>query len=152
MKRCVVLTFLFVVCLSLIGLSQTNQYQFLHLDIHKGLSHNEVNCIFKDKKGFMWIGTMSGLNRYDGYKFKIFKHDLRDTTTINDDYIANILEGPEEKLWIQTRTGFNVYDPSTETFNRNALSVLTAMGVKDASLKDIRKDKKGNYWFLSELS
>lgn len=152
MKRCVVLTFLFVVCLNLIGLSQSNQYQFLHLDIHKGLSHNEVNCIFKDKKGFMWIGTMSGLNRYDGYKFKIFKHDLRDTTTINDDYIANILEGPGEKLWIQTRTGFNVYDPLTETFNRNIQPLLTAIGVKDISLKDIRKDKKGNYWFLSELS
>lgn len=151
MKRSVLIVLL-VSCIYALGFAQTNQYQFLHLDIHMGLSHNEVNCIFKDKKGFMWIGTMSGLNRFDGYKFKVFKHDLRDTTTINDDYIANIFEGPDEKLWIQTRTGFNIYDPLTETFRRNVQPILTLIGIKDISVKDIRKDTRGNYWFLSDVS
>jgi ligand-binding sensor domain-containing protein len=48
--------------------AQSNQFQFSHLDINGGLSHNDVTSIFKDKKGFMWFGTISGLNRYDGYK------------------------------------------------------------------------------------
>jgi hypothetical protein len=43
------------------------------LDINNGLSHNQVNCIYKDSKGFMWFGTIAGLNRYDGYTFKVFK-------------------------------------------------------------------------------
>ncbi|POY37468.1 hybrid sensor histidine kinase/response regulator [Solitalea longa] len=135
-----------------VALAQDGQYQFLHLDIHKGLSHNEVNCIFKDAKGFMWFGTMSGLNRYDGYKFKVFKHNLNDTTSLNDDYISNIFEGPGNKLWVQTRTGFNIYDPLTETFNRNVQPVLAAIGINDIAIKEIKKDKKGNYWFLSQQS
>src|ERR1700753_2278928 len=94
--------------------AQNNQFQFSHLDINNGLSHNDVTCIFKDKQGFMWFGTLSGLNRYDGYKFKIFKHAVSDTTTLDDDYIVSISEGPDNKLWIETRNGFDIYDPATE--------------------------------------
>src|SRR5579864_1587418 len=85
--------------------AQNNQFQFSHLDISNGLSHNDVTCIFKDNKGFMWFGTMSGLNRYDSYKFKIFKHSVSDTTSLDDDYIVSINEGPENKLWVETRNG-----------------------------------------------
>lgn len=59
--------------------AQNDQFQFSRLDINNGLSHNQVNSILKDSKGFMWFGTLSGLNRYDGYKFKIFKHSSSDT-------------------------------------------------------------------------
>src|SRR3979409_1904334 len=92
-------------------LGQSDQYQFLHIGTENGLSHNRVNCILKDSKGFMWFGTMSGLNRYDGYEYRVFRHDLRDSTTLIDDYISRIMEGPDRKLWIETRTGLNIYDP-----------------------------------------
>ena len=59
----------------------------------------------------MWFGTMSGLNRYDGYKFRIFRHDLRDSTSLIDDYISRIMEGPDGKLWVETRNGLNIFDP-----------------------------------------
>src|SRR6201995_2693469 len=91
--------------------AQDNQFQFSHLDINNGLSHNDVTCIFKDSRGFMWFGTLSGLNRYDGYKFKVFKHSAGDTSSLNDDYIVGVSEGPGGKLWIESRTGFNIYDP-----------------------------------------
>jgi ligand-binding sensor domain-containing protein len=48
----------------------------------------------------MWFGTASGLNRYDGYTFKVFKHDVNNKNSIKDDYITNIFEGPRKKLWI----------------------------------------------------
>src|SRR5476651_101211 len=89
-------------------IAQNDQFQFSHLDINNGLSHNDVTCILKDSKGFMWFGTLSGLNRYDGYKFKIFKHAVSDTTTLDDDYIVSISEGPENKLWVETRNGFDI--------------------------------------------
>src|ERR1700710_2341921 len=89
--------------------AQNNQFQFSHLDINNGLSHNDVTCIFKDSQGFMWFGSLSGLNRYDGYKFKNFKHNVSDSTTIDDDYIVSINEGPGNKLWVETRNGFNIY-------------------------------------------
>src|SRR5579875_437319 len=94
-----------------IAYAQDNEFQFSRLDINNGLSHNQVTCIAKDAKGFMWFGTLSGLNRYDGNKFKVFKHSSKDTSSINDDFIVNIYEGPDNKLWVETRNGFNVYDP-----------------------------------------
>src|SRR5579875_2633637 len=83
--------------------AQEDQFQFSRLDIKDGLSHNQVTCITKDSKGFMWFGTLSGLNRYDGYKFKVFRHSTTDTTSLNDDFIVNIYEGPQNKLWVETR-------------------------------------------------
>src|SRR5471030_354987 len=109
--------------------AQNNQFQFSHLDINNGLSHNQVTCIFKDDKGFIWFGTLSGLNRYDGYKFKIFKHAVGDTTALYDDYIVNISEGPEDKLWVETRNGFNIYDPATEKFSHNINGYLRSISI-----------------------
>jgi signal transduction histidine kinase/ligand-binding sensor domain-containing protein/AraC-like DNA-binding protein len=128
--------------------AQNNQFQFSHLDINNGLSHNEVTCMLKDSRGFMWFGTLSGLNRYDGYKFKIFKHSVSDTTTLDDDYIVSISEGPENKLWIETRNGFNIYDPATEKFDHNTNAYLKSISIPDRFITAIKKDRSGNFWFL----
>lgn len=128
--------------------AQTDQYQFLRLDIGQGLSHNQVNSIFRDSKGFLWFGTMSGLNRYDGYTFKVFKHDLRDSTSINDDNVTRIYEGPGKKLWVETSSGWNIFDPATERFDRRAAQHLAKLSLPAASITQIVKDRKGNYWFV----
>lgn len=129
-------------------LAQTDQYRFLRLGTDNGLSHNRVNCILQDSRGFMWFGTMSGLNRYDGYNFHIFKHDLRDSTTLIDDYIVQIMEGPDRKLWIQTRNGLNIYDPLTEKFDRSPEAYLKELSIPDGGITDIHKDRKGNFWLI----
>src|SRR5688572_2631699 len=129
--------------------SQSPQYSFSRLNINNGLSNNQVNCFYKDKQGFLWIGTMSGLNRYDGYHFKIFRHDQKDTSSLADDFISKIVEGPGNKLWIATRSGMNVFDPLTEKFSRNTVSALNEVGIVSNLITDIRKDTKGDFWFLS---
>jgi signal transduction histidine kinase/ligand-binding sensor domain-containing protein/DNA-binding response OmpR family regulator len=145
-------TFLF--CANLHG--QYDLYRFSRLDITQGISQNEINYMLRDEKGFLWIGTMSGLDRYDGYTFKVFKHDLRDTTSISDDYVEKIFEGPGNKLWILTRNGINIYDPMTEKFDRNPQRFLDSIffpnGNYNGSLLDLKKDSLGNYWFLSNSS
>lgn len=131
--------------------AQNNQFQFSHLDITNGLSHNEITCMLKDSKGFMWFGTLSGLNRYDGYTFKIFKHSVSDSTTLDDDYIVSIAEGPGHKLWIETRNGFNIYDPAVEKFSHDVGSYSSFVGipaVRYARITAIKKDKNHNFWFL----
>lgn len=68
-------TVLSVLLLSLIAWpvrGQTNEYRFSHINVNHGLSHNQIKSIFKDKTGFLWVGTISGLNRYDGYNVKVF--------------------------------------------------------------------------------
>ncbi|WP_295668166.1 hybrid sensor histidine kinase/response regulator transcription factor [uncultured Mucilaginibacter sp.] len=147
--KCKILTLFFLMLLQVTFLSaQNNQFQFSHLDINNGLSHNDVTCIFKDNRGFMWFGTISGLNRYDGYKFKIFKHSVNDTTSLDGDYIVSISEGPGNKLWIETRNGFNIYDPATEKFDHNITGYLRTIGIPDRYMTTIKKDRAGNFWFL----
>ncbi|WP_207429166.1 hybrid sensor histidine kinase/response regulator transcription factor [Pedobacter sp. SYSU D00535] len=129
---------------------QPLQYQFSHIKTTKGLSHNQVNAILKDSRGFMWFGTMAGLNRYDGYTFKVFRHNLRDSSSLSDDYISSINEGPHGKLWIQTRNGFNVYDPDTEQFDRRPEIFLGKIGVKGLAA-GIKKGRRGDFWILSSV-
>ncbi len=141
----------FIVCFFLFSFltkGQPLQYQFSQLNISNGLSHNQVNSILKDRKGFMWFATMSGLNRYDGYVFKVFKHILRDSTSLNDDNVLNIQEGPYGKLWVQTRIGYVIYDPVKENFDRHPERFLKTADM-DGAITDIRGDGKGSFWIIT---
>lgn len=129
-------------------LAQTPQYQFTRIDTDQGLSNSQINCIYKDSKGFMWFGTMSGLNRYDGYTFRVFKHDLRDTASLPDNFIERITEGPDGLLWIYARDGQHIFDPATSTFRRNPQPVLERLGIPGNAVNDIVRDAQGQLWFI----
>jgi ligand-binding sensor domain-containing protein/signal transduction histidine kinase len=96
---------------------QANDYSFAKLDVRDGLSNNEVSAIYKDHQGFLWFGTISGVNRYDGYTCKVFRHSDQDSTTIENDNITGIYDGPGGKIWMSTYVGIDIYDPSTERFD-----------------------------------
>jgi signal transduction histidine kinase/ligand-binding sensor domain-containing protein/DNA-binding response OmpR family regulator len=130
------------------GFSQPGQLQFTHLDANDGLSHNQVNCILKDNEGFLWFGTMSGLNRYDGYSFKIFRHDTKDSTSLSDNYIEGIFQLPDNKLWINTRNGSDIYDPATEAFDRNEDAYLRSLHLPPGTVHAVIEDQHGDYWFI----
>lgn len=108
--------------------------------------------MLKDSKGFMWFGTLSGLNKYDGYKFKVYKHIEGDTTSLNDDFIVTIAEGPDNKLWIETRNGYNIYDPATERFSHDIGRYLKSINIPGKGITAVKKDKAGNFWFLNANS
>ncbi|WP_234734064.1 hybrid sensor histidine kinase/response regulator transcription factor [Tellurirhabdus bombi] len=128
--------------------AQPRSYSFSHLGSNQNLSNNQINSILKDQQGFIWFGTLSGLNRYDGYTCKVFHHDIRDTTSLIDSYIERIDEGPGGFLWVFTRKGINIYDPSTERFIRNADRFARRLGLPDARIRSVKKDPKGAFWFL----
>ena len=83
-----------LVLLSLSFFAQSEQYKFSRLDIYDGLSHNQVNGILKDPDGFLWFGTMSGLNRYDGYSFKVFRNKHGDSSSLCNNHIHALYELP----------------------------------------------------------
>ncbi|HEU4554555.1 MAG TPA: two-component regulator propeller domain-containing protein [Chitinophaga sp.] len=147
MRRYAVIFFLLSLLPVLRAFPQTPSYQFTRIDIDQGLSNNQVSCIFKDSKGFMWFGTVSGLNRYDGYTFRIFKHDLRDTTSLPDNFIERITGAPGGLLWIYARDGQHVYDPARNAF-RQPQPVLQQWGIPGAAVNDIVRDTMGRYWFI----
>jgi len=98
----------------------------------------------------MWFGTLSGLNRYDGYEFKVFKHDPRDTTSLTDDFVTGIFELPDHHLYLETRGGPNIYDPQTETFIRNTGPYLRRLHVHAKLIRDVIKDNQGDFWFNAD--
>ncbi|WP_285059204.1 hybrid sensor histidine kinase/response regulator transcription factor [Pedobacter ginsengisoli] len=138
--------------LGITATAQYNQYQFSHLDINNGLPHNDVNCFYKDAKGFLWLGTMAGLARYDGYSFKVYRHRVRSKSTISDSDVRNIAEGPDQKLWIETRAGLDIYDPVTELFDHNIQPELEKYGIPESSVLTLKKGQSGCFWFISETT
>lgn len=151
MIKRILLLFL-LACLPLLIISAQaplSQYQFTRTDITHGLSANQVNTILKDSQGFMWFGTMSGLNRYDGYTFKVFRQDLSDSTSLSDNFITKLSEGPDGLIWITNRNGQNVYNPATGHFERQPQKILSQWGINADSINNILKDRQGNCWFVT---
>lgn len=129
-----------------IAYAQQPSYEFSSLNINNGLSNNQVNCIYKDARGFMWFGTMSGLNRYDGYGFKVFRHSQGDSLSLNDDYIDGIYPAPGKRLYIKTRNGDNLYDPVKERFT-DAAAWLRKCRLPVFGLARIRQT--GGAWWVA---
>ncbi|AWW32679.1 hybrid sensor histidine kinase/response regulator [Echinicola strongylocentroti] len=96
---------------------QQNQLTFYLLDVESGLSHNYVNSIEQDSLGFIWIGTMEGLSRYDGHSFEVYRKNNQNRTDgpINN-YIQHIKRSDQQELILATPGGLSVYDPKTDQF------------------------------------
>lgn len=129
---------------------QADIYKFSHLDVYDGLSNNQVNSIWKDQQGFMWFGTLSGLNRYDGYEFKVFRRVAGDSTSLTDNYIDKLFEDHLGNLWVNTRIGFNIYNPVLENFDRNITPYLEQLSLPtDIVINSIAQDNQGDYWYIT---
>ena len=121
--------------------------QFEHLNIEDGLSQNAGLAIFQDSRGYLWIGTQDGLNRYDGYTFKVFKHDPDDPNSISHNGILSIAEDKDGSLWIGTwGGGLNRYDPSTEKFTRYLNDPNDLSSLSEETVTSIKLDSKGSLW------
>ena len=122
--------------------------KFRRLDTQNGLSTSQVNNIFKDSRGFVWIGTPYGLNRFDGYRVKAFYSNKRDTTTMRDNYSDRTYEDKDGRLWLRQGMNYCVYDPVTETFERNTSKELAKMGL-NVSVEWLHIDSRKNIWVKS---
>ncbi|WP_227806050.1 ligand-binding sensor domain-containing protein [Algibacter lectus] len=91
--------------------------KFEHFTTENGLSQSDVNTIFQDDNLFMWFGTHDGLNKYDGYNFRIFKPDSKNPKSISSNLIWKIIDDSKGNLWIATTGGgLNYFDKQTEEF------------------------------------
>lgn len=123
-------------------------YNFSSVDIEDGLSHNQVYAIYRDSIGFVWFGTSSGLNRFDGYSCKSFFSNPADSTSLADDNITEIFPLPDHKIWIGAKDGASIFDPLAERFNRNIRQYLNKLQLPQGQVKFVHQDKKGHFWFL----
>jgi ligand-binding sensor domain-containing protein len=120
-------------------------WYFRHYQVENGLSNNAVICCIQDKKGFLWLGTKDGLDRFDGYSFKVFRNDPDDSASIGSNFIRSLHIDANDVLWVGTERGLYKYDASTESF-----SLLPTPFTEQVS--DIKSDKNGNLWFVSSFN
>jgi len=124
-----------------------NGYHFEQLTTRNGLSSNTVNTVFQDSKGFLWFGTETGLNRYDGYRFKIFQNNRNDSNSLSNNYIWSICEDSQGYLWIGTDGGgLNRFDPRTESFLRFQNNINDSTSLSTDIVQTVYQDGKGNIW------
>jgi signal transduction histidine kinase/ligand-binding sensor domain-containing protein len=98
------------------ALPESDGIEFTHLTIDQGLSNNIVNCILQDRKGFLWIGTPNGLNRYDGYRFTVYKANPVKAGHLVYDVIETLFEDRQGRLWIGTDNGLSRFDQEMDAF------------------------------------
>jgi len=103
--------------------------------------------MFQDSRGFLWFGTEDGLNRYDGYTFKVYKPDPDAPNSLSDRWITSIVEDKDGYLWIGTRLGgLNRYDPRTEEFTHFLRNDRNPGGLSDNHINVLYLDKDDNLW------
>ncbi len=130
------------------ALSLTNLFPqslpFNNLSTKDGLSNNKVVAILQDKSGFLWIGTEDGLNRFDGYEFKVYRNNPLDTNSISTNNIWSLFEDEEGNIWIGTKNGeLNRYDVKTDVFEHWEIK---SPDIQNNSINEIYRDKDGILW------
>jgi ligand-binding sensor domain-containing protein len=91
---------------------------FKHINIEQGLSNSTIECIYQDKRGFIWIGTRDGLNRYDGKHIVVYKNESNNPFSLSDNFVTAITEDAKGNIWIGTIDGLNRLDEKKNTFER----------------------------------
>jgi two-component system, sensor histidine kinase ChiS len=123
-----------------------NDIQFTNLSLDQGLSQSVVTAICQDSQGFLWLGTQDGLNRYDGYNFRVFKNDPVDPNSLSDNYVYAILEDSQGYLWVGTNGGLNRYDPLSERFEHYFHDPEDASSLSSNVVTKLILDDTGVLW------
>jgi len=142
-KKISVLVFLWV---SVFSLKAQDRLWFEELNIDDGLSQSTILCLIQDRKGFIWIGTQYGLNRYDGYQFETYVNEIADDTSISSNYIISIFEDSTGVLWVGTNNGLNALNTTTNKFTRYLHNSNDPTSISHNLISSITEDKFGNIW------
>lgn len=142
---------------------ENEAYIISQLKIKDGLSQSSILSMLQDRIGFMWFGTGSGLNRYDGYSFKVYLNNPQDSLSISDNSISALYEDREGYIWVGTSGGFvNRFDRKTDLFKRINLNLIQNHNKhisdsyfdyplfysrnSETSITSISEDDKGRIW------
>jgi signal transduction histidine kinase/DNA-binding response OmpR family regulator/streptogramin lyase len=145
--RSIITAFLILLSSFTAGVANAHDNPYItHLGIGQGLSNNSIRCIYQDHQGFMWFGTYDGLNRYDGYGFKVFRNKLNDTSSIPHNYIYAIHEDQKRRLWVGTGQGLALYNNLNSTFSPVYFRQFSSgnRGKISFNVTGIKSDAKGN--------
>ncbi len=135
--------------LILVGLTITNaqNLKFEHINDNNGLSHSAVRHIVQDDNGFLWLGTFSGLNRFDGYQFKSYLSSDSGTNKIGNDDITDLeLDQETKNLWIGTRNGLSLFELDKKVFTTFLPEKDNPSSLPDKEIRSLHVDKFKRVW------
>jgi len=121
--------------------------RFERLTVEDGLPSSTVLGVLQDQQGFMWFATADGLARYDGYQFKIFRHDPENPNSLSQNNIFALIETRDGLLWIGTDPGgLNVYNPKTSTFKSYRHDPQNPSSLPNDSIWSLLEAQDGSIW------
>lgn len=135
--------FLFLAALFTSVYSNGQQYYFRHYQVENGLSHNTVFCVLQDHKGFIWMGTKDGLNRFDGHVWKVFRHVAGDPSSIAGNFVFTLREDNKGQMWVGTDRGYQKYNASTVSFETDTITI-------PPTASRLTSDVNGILWYVSQ--
>ncbi len=136
--------FILLICLSISNEILGQEYYFKHYQVEQGLSNNTVLCAAQDRKGFLWFGTRDGLNRFDGYSFKVFRNNPNDSNSLPTNSIRSLYEDRNGQMWVGTEKGLRRYNEKLEQFE-------PVPGGLPKEIRCIEMDLSGELWFVSDF-
>lgn len=125
--------------------AKAQDINFRRYQVENGLSNNQVWCSIQDAKGFLWFGTPDGLNRFDGYTFKVFLNNGSDKPGTANSHIRALCLDGDDRLWVGTEKGLYNFDPHTERFRLLPTDAL-------AVISGLQTDNQGYLWFISDYT
>jgi len=126
------------------GMAQAARFD--RISIEQGLSETTVYCALQDKKGFLWFATQDGLNRYDGYEFRVFRHDDRDPSSLMSGFITSCLIDSTGSIWIGSARGLDRFEPSRFTAEHFTHEQNNPHSLSDDHVTAIAEDHAGRIW------
>jgi signal transduction histidine kinase/ligand-binding sensor domain-containing protein len=150
LRKFFIMVFVLFCCVmnSLISSAQERNINFDHYSLNEGLSNGYINNIFQDSRGFVWVGTENGLNRFDGIRFKTYYYDQKDSSSLSGPDANNITEDTCGRIWVMTNRNFCWYDKNTDSFVRKQLKVRGQV-IKKLSINACLIDRHGFLWIGS---
>lgn len=143
--------FIALILFPVLSFAQRPSLNFEHIGTHEGLSQINVNCILQDSRGFMWIGTRNGLNRYDGYKFIVYRYDSKDERSLSNNMVNALVEDADGNVWIATPNGLNRYDRKTGIFTRFTHDAHNTNSLASNVINRLVFDNNGALWIATQV-
>lgn len=144
-KRLFLYFFFSVISIALFG---QEHIRFRNFSVSSGLSQNTITSITQDKAGFMWFGTQDGLNRFDGYNFRVFRNSESDSNTLSNNYIISLTIDSAGFIWASTTNGLNFINPLSGKVSRVDFGRFM-MGYKYRRTTNLVPSVSGGVFFLS---
>ncbi len=130
--------------------AQTGTVEFEHISVDQGLSQSSGTAILQDSRGFIWIGTQDGLNKFDGIDFIIYYHDPQDSTSIGANTVRALCEDSSGNIWVSMEGGrLDKLEVDQGIFHHYGEALTASVGAESNTVRDMLVDDYGVLWLAS---